>query len=274
MKAMFVDTGLEYPEVRSFVKTFENVDIIRPSLTFKEVINKYGYPFISKEVSQKVYEYKRTPDGYAGKYFIPESEGGKQERYNYSRWSYLLEAPFNISNKCCQVMKKNPSHSYSKKTGRKPFVATTCEESALRTANWIRNGCNLYDAQYPVSNPLSFWTEQDILRYIKEHDLPICSVYGNVVIDYKEQIAGQLDFSDLGLCEDCHKLKTSGVNRTGCMFCGYGCHLEKKGESRFEKMKITHPKQYDFIMKPVSEGGLGYKEIFDYFDEHGVHIYF
>jgi 3'-phosphoadenosine 5'-phosphosulfate sulfotransferase (PAPS reductase)/FAD synthetase len=55
VKAVFIDTGLEYPEIRDFVKTFDNVDIIRPKLTFKQVIDKYGYPFFSKEVSEVVY---------------------------------------------------------------------------------------------------------------------------------------------------------------------------------------------------------------------------
>lgn len=54
MKAVFVDTGLEYPEIRQFVNAFDNVDILKPKMTFKEVIEKYGYPFISKEVSNNV----------------------------------------------------------------------------------------------------------------------------------------------------------------------------------------------------------------------------
>ena len=54
IKAVFVDTGLEYPEIRLFVKTVSNVDWIRPKLTFRQVIEKYGYPFISKEVSECV----------------------------------------------------------------------------------------------------------------------------------------------------------------------------------------------------------------------------
>lgn len=54
IKAVFVDTGLEYPEIREFVKSFENVDWLRPKMTFKQVIEKYGYPFISKEVSNNV----------------------------------------------------------------------------------------------------------------------------------------------------------------------------------------------------------------------------
>ena len=55
VKAVFVDTGLEYPEIRDFVKTFENVEWLKPKMGFKQVIQKYGYPFISKEVSERVY---------------------------------------------------------------------------------------------------------------------------------------------------------------------------------------------------------------------------
>lgn len=53
--AVFVDTGLEYPEIRDFVKTFDNVEWLKPKKTFRQVIEEYGYPFISKDVSEKVY---------------------------------------------------------------------------------------------------------------------------------------------------------------------------------------------------------------------------
>ena len=52
--AVFVDTGLEYPEVRNFVKTYDNVEWLKPKKNFRQVIEEYGYPFISKEVSDKV----------------------------------------------------------------------------------------------------------------------------------------------------------------------------------------------------------------------------
>ena len=54
IKAVFIDTGLEYPEIREFVRGFDNVDWLRPKMNFKQVIEKYGYPFISKEVSECV----------------------------------------------------------------------------------------------------------------------------------------------------------------------------------------------------------------------------
>ena len=47
IKAVFIDTGLEYPEIRQFVRTFSNVDILIPKMNFRQVIEKYGYPFIS-----------------------------------------------------------------------------------------------------------------------------------------------------------------------------------------------------------------------------------
>ena len=62
---------------------------------------------------------------------------------------------------------------------------------------------------------------------------------------------------------DTRKYKTTGCSRTGCMFCGYGCHLEKS-PNRFEIMKKTHPKQYDYIMRSKDKGGLGYKEVIDW----------
>lgn len=59
IQAVFIDTGLEYPEIREFVKTYENVEWLRPKKNFKQVIEEYGYPFISKEVSECVSGAKR-----------------------------------------------------------------------------------------------------------------------------------------------------------------------------------------------------------------------
>ncbi|WP_243273462.1 phosphoadenosine phosphosulfate reductase domain-containing protein [Coprococcus comes] len=152
--AVFVDTGLEYPEIREFVKTFGNVVWLKPKKNFKQVITEFGYPFISKEVSGKIYEARNKPDGYAAtQCFSPDSD------YEFT------------------------------------------EDSEI------------FDKDRPL-------------------------------------------------------LQTTGCSRTGCMFCGYGCHLEKS-PTRFEQMKKTHPKQYAYIMKPIEEGGLGYKDVIDWINQHG-----
>lgn len=314
MLAVFVDTGLEYPEVRNFVKTYDNVEWLKPKKNFRQVIEEYGYPFISKEVSDKVQGARRyvqavreretqNPVPYSP--FMADLLGidrrtnkenpeyqnlkmgvipnetaryqqlmgtypgrdGKASSYNLTKYKFFLDAPFEISAKCCNVMKKSPVHSYGRKTGRKPITAQMASESRLRTSQWLKNGCNGFEMTSPISNPMSFWTEQDVLLYIKTHNLPIASVYGEIVeVEGKEVSVKDADMMEL-FDMDRPFLKTTGCDRTGCMFCGYGCHLEE--ESRFKRMKETHPKQYDYIMRPKEEGGLNYKEVIDWINEHG-----
>lgn len=273
--AVFVDTGLEYPEIREFVKTFDNVVWLKPKMNFRKVIETYGYPFFSKEVSRKFNDMYSCHDKGKRSYVDDQLEGnylsknGKYNMISIEHFKFLKEAPFRISHKCCDVMKKQPVKQYGRKEGRKAFTAQMACESMLRQQQWIKYGCNAFGGKYPISNPMSFWTEQDVLRYIKEHDLPIASVYGQIVADNgAEDFEGQMDISELGLIEDNRPLKTTGCQRTGCMFCGFGCHLESN-PNRFEKMKETHPKQYDYIMRPKEQGGLNYKEVIDWINEHG-----
>ena len=200
--------------------------------------------------------------------------------FSCARYQFFLDADFEISQQCCGVMKKNPVSKYHRDTGRQPITAMMASESRLRTQKWLHQGCNAFDAKKPMSMPMAFWTEQDVLLYIWKYKVPIASVYGEVVRDYEADglMEGQMTFMDLGgdwELFDVNRptLKTTGVSRTGCMFCGFGCHREKPGEGRFERMKLTHPKQYDYIMRPKEQGGLNYKEVIDWINEHGnLHI--
>ena len=273
--AVFVDTGLEYPEIREFVKTFDNVTWLKPKMTFKEVINKYGYPFISKEVSHKMSDWQschsKGKRSYVDDQFegIYKSKNGKTNMIDISKYAFLKDANFKISHKCCDVMKKAPTKQYFRETGRFPILGQMAHESMLRTQGWLRNGCNAFDSKKPQSNPMSFWTDQDVLNYIRINNIKIASVYGDIEIDYEalEQERGQMTINDvLGLPET-FSLRTTGCSRTGCMFCGFGCHLNN--DQRFMLMKKTHPKQYDYIMRPASQGGLNYKEVIDWLNEHG-----
>lgn len=245
--AVFIDTGLEYPELREFVKTIPNVTWVRPEMSFRKVIDIYGYPLISKEVSLKIEGTRSKPNGYAAQSFNSNSDKIKKygKRYDLSRWKFLLDAPFKISNKCCTVMKKNPAKKYEKETGFKPIIGTmTCESQARKTA-WIMHGCNAFDAKRPSSQPMSFWTEQDILTYLSTFNIPYAPVYGDIIKDKNG------------------KLKTTGCSRTGCVFCGFGCHLEKE-PNRFQRLKQTHPKLWDYCMRDWSDGGLGMKEVLEF----------
>lgn len=284
--AVFCDTGLEYPEIRDFVRTFDNVEWLKPKMNFKQVIETYGYPFVSKDVSfclGTAKHFLEHPEEYEGKkpisiqgegekyrplaLFKLEGKLGKEvngnPQFNCSKWYFMLDAPWHFSHKCCNVMKKKPFKEYEKQTGKVPFTAQMASESRLRTRAWLANGCNAFEASHIVSNPMAFWTEQDVLKYIKKKNIKIASVYGQIVYEAKDGS----HYVDL-ISDEGAKLVTTGLDRTGCMFCGYGCHLEKN-PNRFEKMKQTHPKQYEYIMRSWDQGGLGYKEIVDWMNENG-----
>ena len=93
----------------------------------------------------------------------------------------------------------------------------------------MANGCNSFDTSNPSSQPMSFWTEQDVLQYIRKYNIRYASVYGGILED------------------DNGNLRFSGCQRTGCMFCMYGVHMEK-GKNRFQLMRETHPKLWEYCI--------------------------
>lgn len=185
IKAVFSDTGLEYPEIKDFIKTYDNVDIVRPKMSFKQVIEKYGYPVISKEQSNYIYRVRNTKsEGEYNKYFHGINRDGSKTSFHVSeKWKYMIDAPFKISDKCCDKLKKDPLKRYEKETGRIPIIATMACESKQRERQYLETGCNAFDGKRPMSKPMSIWTEQDVLRYIKENNLTIASVYGDIIED-------------------------------------------------------------------------------------------
>lgn len=248
IEAVFVDTGLEYPEVRDHVKTFKNVTWIKPEMTFKQVIEEYGWCYPSKDVASLIHYAKgstKKSDNYR-KVLNGLNRDGTPSRFKqrYKKYAYLIDAPFIISSKCCYIMKERPVINYERETGKKAILGTMAEESHRRKEAWIKTGCNSFEAQRPLSSPLSFWTEQDILRYIKRYNISIPCVYGDII----ESNNGNLS--------------VTGEQRTGCMFCPIGCHLDNP--NKYQRMKITHPKIYDYCMRPKEQGGLGMDEFLTY----------
>lgn len=267
--AVFIDTGLEYPEVRRFA--IERADVVlRPEMRFDQVIKAYGYPVVSKEVAQVVREARKGLAKGDGTYAFRiaklrgelKDKDGNLSIYNIPQWGKLLDADFDISEQCCTTMKKQPATQYEKETGRKPIIGTMADESFLRRNRWMRHGCNAFRDKRPCSNPLSFWLQQDILKYIKLHGLEIPGVYGEIV--ECDQLQGQTSMFP----DQCGKLTTTGVSRTGCVFCAFGAHCEK-APNRFQRLKETHPRQYAYCIgggeynddkwQPNKEGlGLGH----------------
>jgi 3'-phosphoadenosine 5'-phosphosulfate sulfotransferase (PAPS reductase)/FAD synthetase len=259
--AVFCDTGLEYPELRTFVKTFDNVEFLKPTRTFYDVVFKYGYPVFSKIVSDSVHMARSKPGGYYASKFDPESAVSKMYggRYCVARHAHLLTAPFKCTALCCKIFKKDTAKKYEQRTGRKPYIGMLAVESMERRRQWITNGCNAFDKSRPTSNPLSFWKTQDILEYAVVKKIPIAPVYGDIVLEKG-------------------KYRTTGCETTGCVFCLFGLQRDKK-PNRIERLKETHPRLYSYCIrggfvdpidgfwKPTKEG-LGMKSVIEYIEKH------
>lgn len=238
--AVFVDTGLEFPEIRDFVKTIDNVRWMKPKMNFKKVIDKYGFPILSKEVSMGFDRYRNTKDPVQKDLRINgginPTSGKKQQRSIPLKYQYLLNSGFKFSERCCDVLKKEPFRRYEKETGHHAIDGTMVEESDNRKKAYIRGtGCNSFKKK-SISKPLSFWTKNHTTEYIKKYNLPYSKIYD------------------------------MGYDRTGCMFCMFGVHLEK-GENRFQLMNKTHPKHHNACINKLGCGevldaiGIDYKPI-------------
>lgn len=219
VEAVFSDTGLEYPEIRDFVKTIDNVTWIKPDMTFKQVIEKYGYPVISKMQAQYIEQY-RTGSEYMRKLRWYGADYGYGKAYKISdNWKFMVDAPFKISDKCCTIMKKNPFKKFDKKSGKKPIIGMMATESSQRKKQYLQQGCNIIDSKNPSSRPLSLFMTKEIWHLIKKYNISYSSIYDK------------------------------GFHQTGCMFCMFGVHLNSP--NRFQIMAKTHPKIYKYCMEKL-----------------------
>ena len=169
--------------------------------------------------------------------------------FNKTKYKPLINAPFRMSNECCNIMKKKPMGVLKEY----PIIATRTEESKLREQAWLKNGCNSFEGKI-MSKPLSPWTKQDILQYIKENNLKIADCYGEVLALDKY---GLPTFDELKA-----RYTFSGVQRTGCIFCMFSAQSDTQngGISRFEHLRLTQPQLFDYCMR----GGK--------FDEQGLWV--
>ena len=256
---VFSDTGTEFPEIRKFVhvytewlqKQFPDLDIrlevIRPKHSFKWVMENKGFPITSKESAGKI---RKLRHGQLGEryrnYLLHGDERGKFGMLA-KKWQYLTDTETikeDISEQCCDVLKKEPFRRYVKETGRQPFIGITQDESFRRENQYNHTGCNVYDGHTIKSQPLGFWPKDEIIRYVAENNIPICSVYGEAKQD------------------PCGNWVLTGEQRTGCCVCGFGCHLEQE-PNRFQRLRASenqsHRKICEFAMS-IKNNGVTYEE--------------
>lgn len=221
--ALFSNTGLEFPELVAFARSFDNVVEVRPSKPFHHIVAEYGWPIASKKVALMVETVKANRPTRAASinlYLNGMNRAGIYvPRWKIpEKWKILIDAPFKVSAKCCDFLKKEPFKKYEK-TGKHGYITgQMATDSEQRRESYLRTGCNAYNAgRGPKSNPMSFWTKDDVWEFVRAHGLTYASVYD------------------------------MGYTKTGCVFCGFGCHLDKT-PNRFQLLKMTHPKLWEYVM--------------------------
>ena len=230
--AVFVNTGLEFPEILEFVRKFDNVVWLRPRISYSKIVQKWGHPVVSKKVSMGVSRYRNTKSDIQRELRLHggtnPTSGRPQQRTIPIKYHHLVEAPFKISDKCCDIMKKEPLKKRYKETGRVPFTGEMAADSTFRKEAYQRNGCNAFSRDVPKSMPLAVWTKGDVQEYTKLFGIQHSRIYD------------------------------MGYDRTGCWMCKFGCDMEP-APGRFVLLKNTHPKLHKWLISQTEE-----KKILDY----------
>ena len=108
IKAVFCNTGNEYPEIVRFVRSTENVTIIRPGITVRKLSESMVFRLISKEQAHGIRQAKTTKSEklLAIRLHGTDATRGYTSGKIADRWQYLIKKPFMISEQCCDCLKK------------------------------------------------------------------------------------------------------------------------------------------------------------------------
>lgn len=235
--AVFCNTGNEYPEIVKFVKSVPNVDILHLKTTMIKIIKEKGFPLISKDVSEKIRQLRHSRSEKLREIRLNGYPGRKRTMARCPRkWLYLKDAPFDISERCCDVLKKSRFKKFEKEHKLYPLIGIRADESRLRTMQYIiRGGCSAFDGPRPRSFPISIFTEKDIHDYIERFHVPICHIY-----------------------------KDPAIHRTGCMVCGFGADQDPE---HFKYLYLHYPKVYRYFMS-LQNHGVSYRDALHYCNVH------
>lgn len=159
-----------------------------------------------------------------------------------------------FTEKCCDILKKEP---IARLNFPNTMTGEQAVESKMRESAWLKNGCNytLPDGSIK-SKPLGAVSLDTVLFALKEREVPICSDYGEIE-----------EYSIPSDDPTCPKTgyRCTNAQRTGCALCGFGIKFDPE---RFVRLQKTEPTKVAYAFKPISQGGLGYKEVCEYSNEY------
>lgn len=250
-------------EDKSIQKIHKQLGVINvKSLMNKvKVIEKFGFPILSKEIANKIALLQNPTDqnktvrhaiitGETGEYGGNQTESrmklsqqwlelfGGYENEN-ENVDYLCPN-FSVSDKCCYYLKEKPCDNWAKENNSVPFLGLMASEGGRRQKSLMMNGCNYFGESTIRSAPFAIFSRQDLLHLAVDLDVPVPEIYGQIV------------------CEN-GIYRTTKAQRTGCSMCGFGIQKERTRPHRFDFLHDRNPKEWDFWMNEV-----GFGEVFDW----------
>lgn len=237
------------------------IEVIRPYKSKVDVIKEFGYPILSKEIAAKIELLQNPSDknktvrhaiitGETGEYggnrtgsrmklsqrWLELFGGYENERENV----HYKTPDFKVSSKCCYYLKEKPCDDWAKEHNSVPFLGLMASEGGRRQKSLMINGCNYFGASTIRSAPFAIFNRQDILQLALDLNVHVPEIYGTI----ERKLDGTL--------------YTTGAQRTGCSFCGFGIQLEKRPH-RFDRLYESNPKEWHFW---IYEQGWGH--VLDY----------
>jgi hypothetical protein len=232
------------------------IETVKPYKSKVEVIKEFGYPILSKEIAAKIELLQNpSPKNATVRHAIITGETGeyggnrKNTRMKMSqKWlekfggyeneneGVNYEKPdFKVSSKCCYYLKEKPCDDWAKERNSVPYLGLMASEGGRRQKSLMINGCNYFGASTIRSAPFAIFSRQDLLQLALDLEVPVPEIYGEI----KRKEDGTL--------------YTTGAQRTGCSFCGFGIQLEKRPH-RFDRLRELHPDEWRFWMYDMGWG--------------------
>lgn len=226
---VFIDTGIEYKMIREFVlglaKNDDRFVILKPTQNIKQMLEKYGYPFKSKQHSHNLYVYQNSGIGLSVKRYLGLIESNTKFRCpKMLQYQFTPEFKIKCSDNCCRKMKKEPIKKWEKQNNR--HIAITGMRNSEGGERASIKGCILTDKNgnltkfHPLIKVNDEWEEW----FIKQKHIELAPLY----------------------CQPYN------FKRTGCMGCPFSLDLQEQ----LEIMELYMPnerKQCEYIWKPVYE---------------------
>ena len=227
---VFSNTGIEYNAIVEFVREREREDnrfvMIQPRKNIKATLEEVGYPFKSKEHSQRVYEYqvKHQIRPYLQRYIDGFQKNGEKKFFQCPqmlRYQFTEDFKLKVSHLCCREMKKKPLNKWMEENGKTINITGMMKEEGGQRTNidCIHTKHGKVTKFHPLAKVTKEWEEW----FIQTYNIKLCKLY----------------------------YPPFNFERTGCKGCPFSLTLQKDLSQMDACGMNNERKQCEYLWKPV-----------------------